>query len=659
MKLKWGILGTGGICKTFAEGINHSENGEVIAVASREKEKAEKFGDEFNIPLRFADYEKLINNNKVDIVYIGIPHSLHAEWAIKSARAKKHILCEKPLTLNQYEAMRVIEEAKGNNVFLMEAFMYRCHPQTEKLIEILKEKIIGDVFIIDAAFSFRTNVDITHRLLNHYLAGGGILDVGCYCVSMSRLIAGVAGGKQIEEPIEIKGTGVIGKESRVDEEACALLKFPSGIMAKLSIGLKVRQDSVLKIYGTEGWILVPEPWIPARNGEKTKILINKYDKNMTEEITVETKKPLYTIEADTVAKYINMGKKEAIFPAMTLEDTLRNMKVLDTWKKEIGLVYDMEKEENQIYTIYKIPLKIKKETKMKYGNIKGFDKPISKLVMGTMIPLHVVFDHFFENGGNCFDTAYNYDMDSEKKLGLWIKNRGIRKDVVILDKGAHTPFCNPEDLTKQLYESLNKMQTDYIDIYMLHRDNPEIPVGEFIDVLNKHKNKGIIKTFGVSNWTIKRIEEANAYAKSKNLSGFSCISNNFSLAKIVQSIWPGIVSSSDKDSKIWLKKTQIPLFAWSSQARGFFVRGKPDYLSDETFVKMWYSPDNFEKQKRAKELAEKKNVSITTIVLSYVLSQAFPIFALIGPSAIDETKESLKAFEIQLTEEEVKYLDLE
>ncbi len=658
MNLKWGLLGTGGICRTIAEGMKYSETSMVKAVASREKEKAEKFGEEFKIPLKFTDYEELINSAEVDIIYIGTPHPIHFEWAIKAIRAKKHVLCEKPLTINYYEAMRIVEEAKENGVFLMEGFMYRCHPQTEKLIELLEKKIIGEIMVIDATFSFRTDFDLKNRLLNHHLGGGGILDVGCYCVSMSRLIAGVASGKEIEEPIEVKSSGVIGKESMVDEWTSGLLKFPSGILAKVSTGVRVNLDNVVKIFGTEGWILVPEPWIPARNGGQTKILVHKYDKKQTEEIVVEAKKPLYTIEIDTVTKHIVAGRKEALFPAPTLNDTLGNIKTLDIWRKGIGLVYDMEKEENSGATIYTIPLEIKKGHKMKYGNIQGFDKPISKLIMGTMTPTHVLFDHFFENGGNCFDTAYIYG-DSEKSLGWWIKNRNIRKDIIILDKGAHTPFCNPEGLTKQLYESLDKLQTNYIDIYMIHRDNIEIPVDEFINVLNEHKNKGIIKTFGASNWSIERIEKANAYARSKGLNGFSAVSNNFSLAIMIQPIWPGSISSSDTASKEWFKKTQMPLFAWSSQARGFFVKGKPDWIDDKDMVNAWYSSDNFERQKRAKELAEKKKVPITTIVLSYVLHHPFPVFALIGPAKISETKESITALEIQLTIEELKYLNLE
>src|SRR5205814_10642702 len=177
--------------------------------------------------------------------------------------------------------------------------------------------------------------------------------------------------------------------------------------------------------------------------------------------------------------------------------------------------------------------------RMRHGRIAGIDKPVSRLVMGcdnqrTMPHAAVLYDDFFERGGTCFDTAYIYVGGlSERLLGQWIVNRGVREQVVILDKGAHTPNCNPEALSRQLLESLERLQTDYVDIYMLHRDNREVPVDEFITVLNEHQNAGRIHIFGASNWSIERVEEANAWAASHGSAGFAAFSNNFSLARMV------------------------------------------------------------------------------------------------------------------------------
>jgi aryl-alcohol dehydrogenase-like predicted oxidoreductase len=231
--------------------------------------------------------------------------------------------------------------------------------------------------------------------------------------------------------------------------------------------------------------------------------------------------------------------------------------------------------------------------------------------------------------------------------------------VVILDKGAHTPFCNPRDLTLQLLESLERLQTDYIDLYMLHRDNPEIPVDEFIDVLNEHQRASRIRAFGVSNWLIERIEAASGYAKSRGLPGFSAVSNNFSLARMVDTVWPGSVSSSDPESRAWFTKTQMTLMAWSSQARGFFVRAHPNDRTDPELVRCWYSEENFLRLERTKELARKHGVLPVNIGLAYVLSQPFPTFALIGPRTLAETRTSLPALDVELSPDELRWLNLE
>jgi aryl-alcohol dehydrogenase-like predicted oxidoreductase len=236
----------------------------------------------------------------------------------------------------------------------------------------------------------------------------------------------------------------------------------------------------------------------------------------------------------------------------------------------------------------------------------------------------------------------------------------LREQVVIITKGAHTPDCNPQALTRQLKQSLERQQIDYTDIYVMHRDNPEIPVGEFVDVLNEHVRAGRIRIFGGSNWALKRIEEANAYARQKGLQGFSVVSNNFSLARMVDPVWAGCIAASDAESRAWLTKTQMPLLPWSSQARGFFTdRVAPDNLSDKEMVRCWYSEDNWKRRERACEMAAKRNVLPINIALAYVLCQPFPTFPLIGPRNVIETRTSLRAMEIKLTPEELKWLNLE
>jgi aryl-alcohol dehydrogenase-like predicted oxidoreductase len=301
---------------------------------------------------------------------------------------------------------------------------------------------------------------------------------------------------------------------------------------------------------------------------------------------------------------------------------------------------------------------------MKYGKLAGLDKKVSRLVMGVdnqhnLPHACVMFDDFIERGGNCFDTAFIYGGGKlEQSLGQYLKSRGIREQVVILDKGAHTPHCNPKALTEQFLTSLERLQTDYVDIYMMHRDNVDIPVGEFIEVLNEHHRAGRMRAFGGSNWSIERVEAANEYARKKGLVGFSAVSNNFSLARMVSPVWAGSIHASDAQSRAWFAKTQLALMPWSSQARGFFTERAHD-TSDAEMVRCWHSDDNWKRRQRVLELSGKRGVLPINIALAYVLCQPFPTFPLIGPRTLAETRTSLPALDVQLSPQELRWLNLE
>ena len=303
---------------------------------------------------------------------------------------------------------------------------------------------------------------------------------------------------------------------------------------------------------------------------------------------------------------------------------------------------------------------------MKYGSIAGLDKRMSRLIFGcdnqqTIEQATAVFDDFFERGGNAFDTAFIYSAGlQEQLLGRWIAQRGLRREVVVVVKGAHTPKCTPEFLDEQLRISLDRLQTDHADIYLMHRDNLKIPAGEFVDALNGHHRAGRIKAFGGSNWTLARLKEAEAYAAQKGLRKFSCVSNNFSLARMVAPVWKDCISAADREFKSWFQETNTALLAWSSQARGFFTeRAHPDRKEDEELVRCWYSDDNFQRRERAIELARQKGVEPINIALAYVLGQVFPTFALVGPRQISETASTCRGLSVKLTPEEIKWLNLE
>ncbi len=660
--LAWGILGTGSIAGVFARGVRGSRTGTLAAVGSRTGDSAERFGRDYDVPNRHGSYEALLADPTVQAVYIATPHPLHAEWAIRAAEAGKHILCEKPLTLNAAQAMAVVEAARRHDVFLMEAFMYRCHPQTARLVALIRAGAIGEVRTISASYSFDTPFDPHSRLFDNRLGGGGILDVGCYPMSMARLIAGAATGADVVEPIELTGCGHIGAESRVDEYAVAALLFPGGIVAQLATGVRAQGDNIVRVVGSAGAIVVPDPWTPGRDGGAAMIVLHEHGA-APREIVVEAPDGagLYALEADTVAAHLAARQS----PVMTWDDTLGNMAALDRWRAAIGLVYDAERPA-AVQPVAGRPLAVRAARPIPTGAIAGIDKPVSRLALGvdnqTNMPhAAVMFDDFFERGGTLFDTAYIYGGGAcERLLGQWIENRGIRERVVILDKGAHTPYCTPEDLTRQLLESLERLRTGYVDLYVLHRDNPEIPVDAFIDELDAHRRAGRIRAFGASNWTLERVAAAQEYARSRGVQGFAALSNNFSLARMVEPPWDGCLSASDAASRAWLTQTQLPLLPWSSQARGFFSgRARPDDRSDAELARCWYSDDNFERLARATELARQRGVTPIAVALAYVLCQPFPTFPLIGPRALSETRTSVAALDIELTPDDLRWLNLE
>jgi aryl-alcohol dehydrogenase-like predicted oxidoreductase len=375
----------------------------------------------------------------------------------------------------------------------------------------------------------------------------------------------------------------------------------------------------------------------------------------------------FALEADGVAAAITAGRCEPPSPAMTWDDTLGNLAVLDAWRKDVGVVYPQEKPAPSPVNISGKPVRVRTsglKHEMPFGKIPGLDKPVSKFIFGALTAhgsyakAQVLFDHWLEVGGNTLDTGFVYRSDAI--LGQWLESRGVREDLVIIAKGAHTPHCNPEGLTRELLVSLEQLKTGYTDIYIMHRDNEDIPVGEFIDVLNEHVAAGRIRVFGGSNWSPERFMEANAYAAANGKQGMAILNNNLSLARMVDPVWPGCLHMSGSSSRAWLEKEQVAHMAWSSQARGFFTErtdreiAKPGY--DTGLRRCWISEDNLQRRKRCIELAEKKDVLPINIAAAYVLSQPFESYALIGPETIHEMETSLPALDIHLTQEEINWL---
>jgi predicted dehydrogenase len=340
-QLRWGILGTGGIAKKFAEAVQASTTGTLTAVGSRTQAAADEFGAKYDIPKRYPAYDGVLDDADVDAVYISLPNHLHAEWTIKCARAGKHILCEKPFCVNLAEAEDALNVVRESGVFFLEAFMYRCHPQTRRVFDLLREGAIGDVRLIQASFSYQLGPKYENIRLSNPAAGGGIMDVGCYTASLARLAAGGA------EPDEVTGVAQIGPVSRVDELAVASLRWDPapgrelGCVAALSCGTQANVARDAYIWGSAGSLRIPNPWFP---GDGDNVLHLHRAGKEPEEIHVSGEGiGLYTHEADLVAHCVADGRTEAPTPAMTWADTLGNQRTLDRWRQAVGLVFDAEK----------------------------------------------------------------------------------------------------------------------------------------------------------------------------------------------------------------------------------------------------------------------------------------------------------------------------
>jgi aryl-alcohol dehydrogenase-like predicted oxidoreductase len=308
---------------------------------------------------------------------------------------------------------------------------------------------------------------------------------------------------------------------------------------------------------------------------------------------------------------------------------------------------------------------------MNYAPFPSLGRDLSRLVLGSMVfsreALELTFallDRWRELGGNVVDTAHIYGGgESERALGLWLEERGCREQVVVLTKGAHHNAdrrrVTPEDITCDLRDSLARLRTGYVDLYVLHRDDPDIPVGPIVEILNEHRDAGRIRAFGGSNWSTARLEAANEYAAAHGLQGFTLSSPHLSLAAPQSVVWEGCLDACSREDREWYARTGMPLFAWSSQARGFFSGAYTPESEDELMRRVYFCAENWERLRRARELGAERGYSAIQVALAWVLHQPFATFPLIGPHTVAELENCVAALELTLSPREVSWLNLE
>jgi predicted dehydrogenase len=306
MSVRFGILSTARINRLVLAGARESELVEVAAVASRDLSRAEAYAREHGIPQAYGTYDELLASD-VDAVYISLPNSLHVEWSVRALEAGKHVLCEKPLTRHPEEVERAFDSADRADRLLTEAFMYRHNPQTARLVELVAGGAIGALRLVRAAFSFTLTDDANIRLAAD-LDGGALMDVGCYCVSGSRLLAG--------EPVRVFGTAV--DEAGVDTVFTGAMSFPGDVLATFDCGLRLPMRDELEAVGEDGSIFLDDPWHcrqPVielrRGGEVEEIALEPVDS--------------YRLELENLARAIR-GKAE---PLLGRDDAVGQARAID------------------------------------------------------------------------------------------------------------------------------------------------------------------------------------------------------------------------------------------------------------------------------------------------------------------------------------------
>jgi predicted dehydrogenase len=308
MAVKWGIMSTAHINRLFLAGAREADGVDIVAVASRDKGGAAQYAREQDIPRAHGGYDELLADPDVEAVYIPLPNSLHIEWAVRALESGKHVLCEKPLSRRPAEVERAFDVAEREGRLLMEAFMYRHHPQTRRLTELVRDGAVGRLRMIRAAFGFVSRREGDVRLRRD-LDGGALMDVGCYCVSAVRLLAG--------EPERVSAEQALGGDG-VDVAFAAAMRMPGDVLAHFDAGLALDSRDLLEVVGDAGALLLEDPWHCRRPG----IQLRRGD--AVELIEIE-RADSYRLEAENMSAAIRgeaaplLGRDDALGQARAIE----------------------------------------------------------------------------------------------------------------------------------------------------------------------------------------------------------------------------------------------------------------------------------------------------------------------------------------------------
>ena len=550
--------------------------------------------------------------------------------------------------------------------------MYRAHPATGRIVELVRDGAIGEVRHIEASFGFNAPFRADSRLFANELAGGGIMDVGCYPVSMSRLIAAAAAGVPPgeEEPVDVQGSATFA-ETGVDACAAAVLRFPSGVVAQVATAVAVGLQNRVVISGSEGAIRIAEPWRCAdENGDWSFELVRGGES----ETVSGNSAPLYVHEVDAVSEALARGAKES--PCMSWADSLGNARALDAWRRSIGLEFDQERPERQTTPVHGRPLRLVQPT-MQHGAVRGIDKPISRLVMGCdnqpdIAHAAVMFDHYFEHGGNTFDTAHIYGggqdgvavgrVDGESRRAG--RRGGDRQGCA---HASQLPRPGDAAARRDAGPTRDRPRGSLLPAPRQHgcgcvgvdgRAEPRVRRGPH----QRLRRIELVPCAGAGGECLRRAERPQAVRGGVEQfqpgadggPGVAGLHRGFDagLARLAGSGTDGAVPLVEPGAGV-LHAARFDAAQAEAPAAAALTGNQP---SDAEMRRCWFADDNFARRERAVALAEERGVEPIVVALAWVLNQPFPCFPLVGPRQLSETRSSLKALDVALDAEQMAWL---
>jgi predicted dehydrogenase len=338
-KVKWGIIGLGNIAKVFAESFENTSNAELVAISSKDPEKINKFKNRFRIDSKFCynEYNDLINCKDLDAVYIALPNSLHFHWIKECIKSNKSVLVEKPCVISVQEISKIKDLILKNPVFFCEALHYRYLPQTLKLFELLRENKIGNLISMESYFGHNLltkknifgftkikKIKKNNRLFSKQLGGGAILDLGCYPVSLSTFVSSLIPGVNLDA-VHLEKKKIDNDKLEVDVDSYAEINFENKFKSLVGVSYKKNLGKITKIIGSNGEINIEDSW----HGIRSKISISGA---FNEEIEFDICNNVYSYQTESVSSFILQGNKQSIFPGPSIDDSVRNTKIIETWK---------------------------------------------------------------------------------------------------------------------------------------------------------------------------------------------------------------------------------------------------------------------------------------------------------------------------------------